>query len=650
LTETARDPGPPPVPSLGPDAGRPGPSARTGLVGLAGAAALLQGLIQAEAFTSNPNVLRPSSDARVVWERAGEIASGAFVADMPFDTAPLPLWVAAAVRAVGGSVVALGVLQSLLFVAAVVLVAEVGRALVARVVEGATERDAWAAGLVAGALFMLTEDAAAVTSRVLGGSLQLVLGALWLALALRVSASAAAGRARLAAFGAVTGLLALAFPPALALVPVAMWAARGARLAGALTVAAAAALAISPATLHNWRASGELVPISSQAGLTFYHGNNPSADGRIAPVDVVNSKDEQARDSLARAREVLGPDAGWSDASRHWLGRGLDWWAEAPADAFGVALTKLWYALSARNYGDVVQARRERDDGTAARLWLAPVPVAWLLFPALAAAGALAFGCRRRLARAVPVLALGTIPVLVCVVFFYTPRYRLPAVPALAVLAAVALVRARVGGPRAAALVGVAAALGLASGPLNRAIGFDDDPGGAFARLYAEQMAQASGQLGWHERGAAYLAALLEDEPDDVDLRARLATLHWLLLGDAAEAQRILEAAPPGARTSRELIAARARLLATAEDPGVADGEAALALVEELARRQGGVDPGLMELRAAALARAGRFPEAAAEMERAIEQLPADSPARDAWRGLAARYSANEPLIRRVPE
>ena len=527
-------------PDLGPGEGRARTLARTGLVGLAGAAALLQGLIQAEAFTSNPNVLRPSSDARVVWERAGEIANGALVADMPFDTAPLPLWVAAAVRTVGGSLVALGVLQSLMFVAAVVLVAEVGRALVARVVEGATEREARAAGLVAGALFMLTEDAAAVTSRVLGGSLQLVLGALWLALALRVSASAAAvGPARLAALGAVTGLLALAFPPALALVPVAMWTARHARLAGALFVAAAAALAISPATLHNWRASGELVPISSQAGLTFYHGNNPSADGRIAPVDVVNSKDEQARDSLARAREVLGPDAGWSDASRHWLGRGLDWWAEAPASAFGVALTKLWYALSARNYGDVHQARRERDDGTAARLWLAPVPVAWLVFPALAAAGALAFGCRRRLARVVPVLALGAAPVLVCVVFFYTPRYRLPAVPALAVLAAVALVRARVGGPRAAALVGVAAALGLASGPLNRAVGFDDDPGGAFARLYAEQMAQASGQLGWHERGAAYLAALLEEEPDDVDVRARLATLHWLLLGDAAEARRM---------------------------------------------------------------------------------------------------------------
>ncbi|MEO1699886.1 MAG: hypothetical protein AAFU73_21560 [Planctomycetota bacterium] len=621
---------------------------RRGLVGVAGIAALSQALLQTQAFTHNPGVLMPGSDGKVIWERAAAIAAGDLVGDAPFETAPLPLWLASACRAVGLGLPGFGAVQSALYVVAAVLVVLSTEALVARVAD-VSARAARGAGLFAAGLFVLNEDAAAATCRVLSGPLQLCLGAAWLLLALRGAGS----RARAAQLGAVTGLLCLSFPPALGLVPVALFVARGS-LANASVVLAAAALAVAPATLHNVAASGEPILISSQAGLTFYHGNNASADGVIAPVGVVNAKEAQALDSLERAREALGPDAGWADASAYWRGRGLEWWADEPGRATRVAGRKLRYALSGRNYGDVYQPRLERADGTASRLWLAPVPAAWLTFPALFAGVALLFGCRRRLARALPTLALGALPVLVCVVFFYTPRYRLPALPALCALTSLLVLRARTGDGRSAPLLGVAAVLGLVSGALNRATGFDVDPGGAYANLYGERMAQASGALGWHDRGARYLEALLEERPGDVALRERIASLHWLLRDDAAEALRVIDAAPPDVAHSTPLVVARATLLATANDAAVADGDAAAAITENLVAAFP-VDGSVLELHASALARAGRFDAALEALDAALATLPpardpASGPGEEAlradWTAVRALYTRGAPKIR----
>ena len=50
-----------------------------------------------------------------------------------------------------------------------------------------------------------------------------------------------------------------------------------ARLPAALILVAGVALAIAPATLRNYLVEGEIIPISSQAGITFYQGNNEKA-------------------------------------------------------------------------------------------------------------------------------------------------------------------------------------------------------------------------------------------------------------------------------------------------------------------------------------------------------------------------------------
>ena len=78
----------------------------------------------------------------------------------------------------------------------------------------------------------------------------------------------------------------------------------------------------------------------------------------------------------------------------------------------------------------------ERRDGVATRLWLAPLSLAWVL-----PAGLWAVSCwlrRRGLRSAGPWLLVVGVPLAVCVAFWYTPRYRLPASAGLLPLAALA--------------------------------------------------------------------------------------------------------------------------------------------------------------------------------------------------------------------
>ena len=186
----------------------------------------------------------------------------------------------------------------------------------------------------------------------------------------------------------------------------------------------------------------------------------------------------------------------------------------------------------------------------------------------------------------------------------------------------------------------------MSTGPLNKAIGFDGDPGGAYANLYAERMALSSGRLGWHGRGADYLGALLASRPDDAVLRERLANLHWLLLDDPAAALGVLDAAPAVSAREANLAIARATILATANDAAVADGEEALGIAESLVASFPD-EPVVHEVHAAAFARAGRFDEAVSALEKAIVLLPAgDDPVRAEWESLRVSYTRGLPKIR----
>lgn len=590
--ETEEGAGPPEAGELraaGTDAAR----SRLLLVLLAGG--LVQVLIRVQDWTADPFSRAPQSDAAHNWEWAARIAAGDWIDEAPFFGAPLVPYLAGLVRLVGGGLLAWIVLQVLMLLGAAALTATATR----RLVPGSP----WAPAIAAG-LLLLTTDAAHAPGRVLSGCAQLLLVAWVLERATALTAGRgstaprAAGIATPALLGLSLGLATLAWPVMLPLVlGFAGWGALRAGGRAGLTILVTALLTIAPATLHNRIAGDAWIPVTAHAGVTFFHGNNPGADGTITGSGLSMDKSVHRQEALDQTRAALGDEAGWGDVSGHFLGRGLAWWSAEPARAAGLALRKAALFLGARHYGDIDLATLERA-AVLPTLWLAPLPSAWLA--ALGLAGVLAALRARRLdllpAALLAVAALGVV-----VVFWYTPRYRLPALPASALLAAWALALPAVG--RRWVAGGLLA--GLAATLLASARGWDDparfEPRFhlALARAWeglgrqdlAREEAQRAHALG--EPAAAVLLAELEggalglealqalatQRPNDGELQRRLAVAlaGQGRLDDALDGFRRAAALDPLDWRARQGMAA-ALFQAGRADEGVAPAEEALAL------------------------------------------------------------------------
>ena len=100
---------------------------------------------------------------------------------------------------------------------------------------------------------------------------------------------------------------------------------------------------------------------------------------------------------------------------------------------------KLYFFLIVRNYDDIMSVAIEREAGFADRAVLAPLATPWLFGFALVGLVALL----RRPIRFAPEWLLALLPLLVVLLFFYSPRYRLPAVPVVCGLSAYALTNCR---------------------------------------------------------------------------------------------------------------------------------------------------------------------------------------------------------------
>lgn len=576
------------------------------LLALAGLA--VHGAILAENLGSNPLSRALVADAEVYWGQAGRIARGELVGEDAFVAAPLYPYVLGALRAAGGGLAAVYALQ---------LALQAGTALL--VFRAGALRFDLRTGLVAGALWLSLDDPAYYAGRVLPGTLQAFCLALVLerAAAFTLPKEGARGAASL---GVALGVACLAWPAALVALPVAaVWAWVMARrrevgrgpLAGAV-VLAAAGLAIAPATLHNLAASGEFVPISAHAGITFYHGNNAQADGTFAAVGVTSDKRVQDREALEQARAALGEDAGWNATSAWFFRRGLDWWQAEPAAALALAGRKLCWTLVGRTYGDVYLPRFEREEGLASRLALAPMPVAWWMPIALVAA---AFLLRRAPPAHLPEAGVALLPVVVCTVFWYSPRYRLPGVPAVALLAAWGLLQLFTWrrAPRRALAFAVALVAGGASGVLARAAGLDRP--GDYRALHELRMAEAYERLDrLDEAQERYLAAQRLGHPE---ARVRLANL--LRRRDPAQA---LDALADLARARpADGFAQRSYAVALAQtdraDLALPFFEKAIAIDALDYEAEAGLGGALVQL--------GRPADALAHFERALE-IRADAP------------------------
>lgn len=430
-------------------------------------------------WNANPFLRVPQSDAGEYWDWAERIAGGELVGATPFLSAPLYPYVLGLLRRLGADLYAVYVLQTLLRTATAWLLFRLG---VRRL-----GSPAW--GLAAALLFLLLGEPAFYAHRVLNSSLQLLLvaGLLWAAH--RVEERRSGGR--LAAAGGLLGLNLLANPTmilALPLLPLWLgWRGRAAWRDCAVVAGCALAL-VAPSAAHNWLATrgspggAELILLSAQAGVTYAHGNSARAFGIYTPLEGVALERETQNESAYRLAAEATGEPGWKNTSRYFMARALDWAREHPGDALRLHLRKAAWLLDGRHYGDIYQIHQEHHDPKfppPTRLPCGGLPTGWLILPALA--GGLVLLARRGRG-AWPELLTLALPAAVVLLFWYSPRYRLPLVPSACLLAPLGLVAAWRLAPRALG-AGLAVALAAAAPLLGTALRPALPPFGAAVQL-----------------------------------------------------------------------------------------------------------------------------------------------------------------------
>jgi tetratricopeptide (TPR) repeat protein len=437
------------------------------------------------------------------WAR--ELLSGAGVREGAFYGPPLyPYLLSGFLRLFGTNFGLLYYLQHLLTVGAAGLLALVGRRAAGDL-----------AGLAAGALVLLYGPGLFFASRPVAEPLGIFLMALALFTVTRASRGAAG------VGGWIAGAAALARPTMLPLAP--LWAAGHARRAPgrALLLLLGFALAILPTTWRNYRASGHVVPVAANAGVTFFHGNGPGATGYIhvpAELWVGGGKTDQRRIATALARERSGLALDDVEADRWWGRQALDERARNPWGTAGLLLRRVLLTLGSLEAGLDMGPRQDPNP----LRWAAPLPLAVVL--GLAAAGVARAGWRAT--GGWPVWAAVLACAITPLAFYVTSRYRFPMVamlclPAGAGLAALVRPPARARPAWVGWLVGGVVAAGSLLVPA----------GEVKARSDAAGLRQRAGA--WRQVGDLQQA--------EVDLRRSLELLPasphaWVQLGEVFEA------------------------------------------------------------------------------------------------------------------
>lgn len=260
------------------------------------------------------------------------------------------------------------------------------------------------------------------------------------------------------AAGLLLGVLALLRENALLLLPFLLPLAAGkgfVRRSAAL--AAGLVLALLPVAVRNGLVGGDFLPTTFQGGVNFYIGNNPEADGTYRPIVAGKQIPALERQEPVRVAErELGRKLSPAEVSSFWMGRALAWGADRPGDFLGLQLRKLGMFWSWYEWPDAVDYYWVRRRSPALR-WAAPVEFGAVSLLALAGLW-MVRQYRRYPGPFAPALLFALGWMLSTVAFFLFSRYRLPAVPALMLLAAIPLARLSER-PRRGALAAVLAVL-----------------------------------------------------------------------------------------------------------------------------------------------------------------------------------------------
>ncbi len=258
---------------------------------------------------------------------------------------------------------------------------------------------------------------------------------------------ALAARRHWLAAGLLLGVLALLRENALLLLPFLLpWGKGFVRKSAALV--AGLVITLLPVAIRNGIVGGDFLPTTFQGGVNFYIGNNPEADGTYRPIVPGKQIPALERQEPVRVAErELGRKLSPGEVSSFWMGKALTWAAESPGDFLRLQFRKLGMFWSWYEQPDAVDYYWVRGRSPALR-WLAPVEFGFVTLLALAGLWMI----RRNPGPFAPALLFALGWMLSTIVFFLFSRYRLPAVPALMLLAAVPLARLHGKGPILAVL------------------------------------------------------------------------------------------------------------------------------------------------------------------------------------------------------
>jgi tetratricopeptide (TPR) repeat protein len=386
--------------------------------------------------SGQPQVEVPVLDSRFYLEAGEAIAAGEGLPDTPYFMSPGYTWFIAAHTAMFGLVKEAVVVSQILLDGLTCLLA------------GLFAARLWgrAAGLTAALLYALLGHQIFSSTRLLPETLAafLAMSFLW------VLSEGRASLRRLAAAGILLGLLATVRSNVLFFLPfavVALWSKReGARgwLRRSAALCGGTLLAVLPATVRNLAVSGELVGLTTSAGVNFYIGNAAGSDGRFIslnqlPLAPGRFSDDPSgghfeRSVRAFAEEKEGRALSASETSSFYWRLAWEEIGRDPLGWLGLLLRKAFLFVNAFEIPQV-----DNVYFLARYLPLIDGPLVGLsrLFWALGLFGVALCTVRRPRPRfALLFFAAYGLSV---VLFFVTARFRLPIVPLLACFAGAAV-------------------------------------------------------------------------------------------------------------------------------------------------------------------------------------------------------------------
>jgi len=288
----------------------------------------------------------------------------------------------------------------------------------------------------------------------------------------------------------------------------------------------ATALTVLPATIHNYRASGDLIPVSWNGGINLFIGNHPGAPGVfVVPPEM---RLDLAAASTQAAERAVGRSLTAGEVSNYWAGRALAYARSAPAEwlkLMGRKLALFWNQYEIPNHYHFSFVR------TFAPVLRLPISTFGVVAPLGVLGLSLALARKKR--GAILLIAFGITFMASVVPFFITARYRLSIVPVLLAGAGYGVVAIR--DLAAARRWRQLAAAGAALAALAIAVNIHMIEFG-FAPMH-NTVGAILGSRGDFGGAAREFAAAVEEDPTNVSARYNLG-LSLLELGRPADAER----------------------------------------------------------------------------------------------------------------